>query len=409
VRRRWWQAVVVVAVAALAAACGSSGSGNGGGGSAASASPYKIGLLVDATGTGGAVWSPAVLAVKGAFNSINSAGGVDGRKLDYVTADTASSASGALTAVQDLVEKDKVFAILSLSNYFYGAVQYAKQAGVPVVGAGSDGPEWDQPVYTNLFNVQGNRDVTAIIPFYGPWVKDKGGTVCGSIGASNIPIVTTAAQVFVASCEKAGLKGTVVNTNLPYDSTDIGAIALQWKSAGVNAAYLVSGASTSFALLTRPKQLGVQLKAVLFSGGYGQATLADPAQRVASQGLTFPTATAPIEMNTAATQHMETVFAAVGIKGIPSVYQDSAYDMVQGLLVGLQKAGKDASQAQFIAALRKVTDFNDGGLYSPGVVNFSNYSSKSQCQWFVTLEGDKFVPDPHDPFCGTATADIPAS
>ena len=46
-----------------------------------------------------------------------------------------STPTGALTAVQKLVQQDNVFAIVEDSSDFFGAEPYALQQGIPVVGS----------------------------------------------------------------------------------------------------------------------------------------------------------------------------------------------------------------------------------------------------------------------------------
>jgi branched-chain amino acid transport system substrate-binding protein len=54
-------------------------------------------------------------------NRINAAGGVNGYKIKYILADTNSTPTGGLTAVQKLVQQDNVFAIVEDSSDFFGA------------------------------------------------------------------------------------------------------------------------------------------------------------------------------------------------------------------------------------------------------------------------------------------------
>lgn len=415
-----WQAAVMLVLAGLLAACGSSGSSNsttqgassGTGSSNASAGTsssgiYKIGIMTDETGLAAATYTTSELGIKAAFDAINNAGGIDGRKLQFVMADTQSTAAGALTAAQKLVQQDGVFAIIPLTSVYYGAAQWLLQQHVPVVGPGVDGPEWDQPSYTNLFNTIGNHDPDAILPSWGQFVKANGGTVCGSIGASNIPSTTAAAQVFVASCQLAGLKTTPVSTAVPYGGTDVAPIALAFKNAGVNAIYFPQSPNTSYELVAALKQLGVKIKVAVLAVGYGSDTLENKQTVAAAQGLGFSVTQTPIEVKSPATAKERQVLSAVGITGAPTYAEGNAYVAAAALQAGLEKAGANATQAQFMTAMRSITNFDADGLYTgEGVVNFSQYNSKTDCLWVVKLVGDNFVPYPHIPYCSTASKDV---
>jgi branched-chain amino acid transport system substrate-binding protein len=412
--RRRWQALVVLALVALLAACSSSGGGSGSSGGSsnssssgsASGGSYKIGVMTDETGLAAATYATSALGIKASFEAINKAGGINGHTVQYVVADTNSTPAGALSAAQELVQRDGVFAIIDLSSVFFGAAPWLLQQDVPVVGPGIDSTEWNEPSYTNLFNVMGNRDIYAEVPSWGQFVKDNGGTVCGSIGASNIPSVTAAADVFTASCELAGLKAAPVNTSVPYGGTNVAAIALEFKNAGVNAIEFPESTNTSYELLADLKQLGVNVKLTLLAIGYGSDTLDNKADLAAAQGLGYSVTEMPIEVNSPATAEERQVLSPVGIT-VPTYAEAEAYISTAALQAGLEKAGTGTvSRAQFMTAMRGITNFNANGLYTDiGVVNFSQYNVKSYCLWAVKLAGDTFVPYPNLPYCSTATKD----
>jgi branched-chain amino acid transport system substrate-binding protein len=121
------------------------------------ATTIKIGLLTSITGAASSTFSTSALGAKAYFDAVNKAGGIDGRQIQLVTADDLSSPSGALTATEDLIRQG-VFAIISVSSFFYGAYRAAQKAGIPVLGGGFDGPEWGQKPNTNMFAFLGGVD-----------------------------------------------------------------------------------------------------------------------------------------------------------------------------------------------------------------------------------------------------------
>src|SRR5258708_6125200 len=146
-------AVLLIAASTALAACGSSGGGASAG--ASGSKTIKIGFVTDLTGVASSAFTTTKSGIDAYLNRINPAGRVNGYKIHYVLADTTSTPTGALTAVQKLVQQDHVFAIVENSSVFYGAQAYALQAGVPVVGSAIDGPIWSDPKNTNLFAAPG--------------------------------------------------------------------------------------------------------------------------------------------------------------------------------------------------------------------------------------------------------------
>jgi branched-chain amino acid transport system substrate-binding protein len=401
---------VAAAAAALTllAACSSSSAGTSSSGSGART--VKVGIMIDETGANAPAWTGYPTAIKIAFNDINKDGGVNGVKATYVIADSQSSTAGTLSAAQNLIEQDHVSVLMPMSEYFFAAEPYVLAQKIPVIGTGYDGPEWQVKSNTNLFNADGNFDRYGIYPGIGQFVKANGGTVCGAVGASDSPAATLQANQFIAECEAVGLKGTPVNSSLPFGSSDVGALALQLKSEHVNALFLPLLTTTAFPLLAQLKQLGADIKLPILRTGYAASTLASKATVTAAQGFVFDLTAAPVELQTPGAEDMNAALDAAGTPGPPSYGQTTIWAEAQALRAGLEKLGKnDATPANLITALRSVNDFNDGGLLSPLTINFAQYNTKTNCTWFVKLTGDAFVPYPGTPSCSTATKDLPSS
>jgi branched-chain amino acid transport system substrate-binding protein len=270
------------------AACSSSGSSSssspGSSKSTGGSKTITIGFVTDLTGVASSGFLTSKLGIDAFVNRINAAGGVNGYKIKYVLADTNSTPTGALTAVQKLVQQDNVFAIVEDSSDFFGAEPYALQQGIPVVGSAIDGPYWADPKDTNLFASVGVTNENAA---QGQFMKSQGVTKCASLGYSSSPSSALAAAGFVKSCEAAGLKSGYLNTQFPFGRTNVGPIALAMKNAGVNGLFLPTVPSTSFALVVALHLLGVKPKAVLLPTGYGGDLLASKPAVQAAQGVTF--------------------------------------------------------------------------------------------------------------------------
>ncbi|MGX7678959.1 ABC transporter substrate-binding protein [Jatrophihabitans sp. DSM 45814] len=401
--------VTAIAVVALATtACSSSkksSDGSAGGTSAATGGTIKIGVITDSSGPFSSSFTTTEKGIKAYTESINAAGGVNGKQLDYVMADTTSTVPGALLAAQKLVQKDKVFAVVEVSAVFSGAQPYLLKAGIPVVGGGFDGPEWNVSSNTNLFAATGVTDYSKVNSAPGEFMKSQGVTVCGSIGYPNATAGPSAVAV-VKSCEAAGLKNGYLNTQVPTGSTDVGAIAIAMKNAGVDGVSIPVVASTGFALAAALKQLGVKLKVLLLATGYGGDLLASPAAVTAGQGFMFSSVGNPVEANTPATQKFVADLAKVGVTDTPTFAEQEAYIAMSAVDTGLKAAGNNPTQASFSTALRAVHDFDAGGLLSPAKIDFSNFAGAAAgagaggCIFAATLTNKTFVPVPGTPLCG---------
>jgi branched-chain amino acid transport system substrate-binding protein len=359
----------------------------------------KLGIMVDTTGVAASGSALNETGIKAYITKVNAAGGVNGQKLSYVLSDTTSTPAGALLSAQEMVQNDKVFAVIQLSSFFFGAEPYLLQQGIPVIGTGFDGPEWTVKSNTNLFDSTGASNPSNVYTTEGQIFKSLGATTCGSLGYSASPSATASATSAVKSCVTQGLKNGYLN-QVAFGSTDMAPIALAMKNAGVDAISLSVLPTSGFALAAALRQVGLTPKAFLLLDGYGGDLLADKAAVTAAQGFEFSVTSEPVEMNTAATQAEVKAMAAVGETNTPSSAELNGYTNMAAFVRGLQASGPNPTRAKYMTALRGVTDFDDDGLLAPEKISFSNYDPQQSCSWIVKLDGTKFVPLPNLPFCG---------
>ena len=167
VRSNW--RIVVVAAAALVLVAGCSSSSKSGssattvgpsssstassspGSSASTSKTITVGVLTDLTGVSAAGFLTYPKGIQAGIGVAKT----EGYNIKYIEADTGSTPSGALIAAQRLVEQDHVFAVLGASSLFFAAAPYLLSHGIPVIGAGIDGPEWITD--RNMFSVVGPR------------------------------------------------------------------------------------------------------------------------------------------------------------------------------------------------------------------------------------------------------------
>ncbi|MGX7680990.1 ABC transporter substrate-binding protein [Jatrophihabitans sp. DSM 45814] len=397
---------VLAAAALLVTACSSSkdASPSAGGSSsntaASSGDPIKIGVIADLTGAASSGFLNSEKGIKAYTDAVNAQGGINGHKIEYVMGDSQSTPAGAQTVAQKLVQKDKVFAVISVTSDFYGAEPYLLKEKVPVIGTGFDGPEWTDPKNTNMFNALGVADPDAVFTTGGDTVKMLGGKVCGGVGYIESPSATKSAAAFGKSCAAQGLtNGLAINVH--FGSTDVNPVALRMKAAGVDSIFFATVPATGFALAGALRLAGAKTQAILLPTGYGGPLLKSPPAVQAAQGFYFSSSVAPVELNTPATQIFKQRLAAAGETDPPGYDEQTAYTGMTAFAAGLKAAGDNPTPESFSVAMRQIKDFDAEGLLAVKV-NFSDYSPSKQCSFYVKLSGDKFVPVTGlDPICGT--------
>ena len=193
----------------------------------ASPAPITLALVTSLTGPSAPETSsdPAGFLARIALQ--NAEGGVNGHKLVPLVIDDQTSPSEIVTGVQSALSKG-AFGIVSASPLFFLAAKYPQQQGVPVTGSYTDGPEWGQQPYTNMFS----SDLGSVDPSYpvntleGKILRQFGGTVLGSYGYSISPSSSREAGQEVKSFEHDGGKLGVLDTSVPFGGMDFTSAAL---------------------------------------------------------------------------------------------------------------------------------------------------------------------------------------
>jgi branched-chain amino acid transport system substrate-binding protein len=135
-RLRWYVAALLSAAFLSAAACGKRGAGD----------EISIGEYGSLTGTTATFGISTDNAIKMAFEEVNAAGGVIGKKLKLFVEDDQSKPEEAATAVTKLVNQNHVVALLGevSSSRSLAAAPIAQAAEIPMVSPSSTNPRVTQ-------------------------------------------------------------------------------------------------------------------------------------------------------------------------------------------------------------------------------------------------------------------------
>ncbi|SHM64109.1 ABC transporter substrate-binding protein [Cryptosporangium aurantiacum] len=386
------------AVALVVAACGD------GGGSSTPGDTVKVGILTSLSGPNSAAFKGTVSGAEARLAAYEEDGGkCADKKFETVKADDQSNAQGALTASQKLIQQDKVYTVLAVSSFFYGATPYLTTAakGTPIIGGGFDGAKEWQNTKNNLFPAIPVPNYSKTYTTAGDYLKSVGGTKVAGV-AYESPSSQQGLEASLRSAEQAGLKRGYVNTTVPFGSTDVGAIVLGIIQSKSDVVQFGINPDTSFAIVAGLKQAGYTPKAVVSATGYGNDLLESAPAVQAGQGVTFTTGWAPNELKNEGTERMSKALKdhAGSKSGIPGFAQTMGWMTADIFLHGLEVAGCDADQAKFISDLRADKTWDADGLY-PSPRDFTTIEADEQCQYFLKLEGSAFVPEPKaSPLCG---------
>ena len=370
-----------------------------------SGSPLDITYISSLTGPGASEYSNSQQGCVARVDLQNAEGGVNGRKVNLSVVDDETNPSLTSTAVQGAVSNGSL-GIVANSPLFFLAAKYAQKAGIPVTGNSSDGPEWGEQPYTNMFDAfRGSENpVNPVNSVFGTFLKSHGGTTIGTYGYGVSPLSADAAIGGAESFQRAGGKIGVEDSSIPFGSVDFTPEALVAKEKGVNAVLPTMDDDSDFALLTALKQAGVKVKAALLSVGYESSVVHSPAWPNL-QGDYFLSLARPFSLPNAGTEQMAaalTKYAHFSKSQFPSYGQDLSWLGCDLMIQGLLRAGQNPSRASVIKALRGIKAYNGNGLL-PITINYSTVFGHDlpQCAWVMQAQKSGFVPVSSKPFCGT--------
>lgn len=372
----------------------------------AAPAPITLALVTSLTGPSAPETSSDPAGFLARIELQNAEGGVHGHKLVPLVIDDQTNPSDVTTAVQSALAKG-AFGIVSASPLFFLAAKYPQQQGVPVTGSYTDGPEWGQQPYTNMFA----SDLGSIDPSYpvntleGKILRRFGGTVLGSYGYSISPTSSREASQEVRSFEHAGGKLGVLDTSLAFGTLNFTSAALVARQHHVDALFPTMIDASNFALAEAFKQAGVKLKAAVFATGYDPNVVHSPAWS-SLQGDEFLSIYRPFSLPDAGTVQMAAAlrkYEHFSKTQFPTLFQYETWAGADLMIKGLEMAGPNPTRAAVIRKLRSITRYTVNGLL-PKPIDYATifgHDPPQQCVWVLRARKAGFVPYSSHPVCGT--------
>ena len=191
-------------------------------GTAWSKDVYKIGGIFSVTGRASFLGDPEKRSMEMAVEAINAQGGIDGHKLEAIIYDTEADPTKAVNAVNKLIHKDGVIAIIgpSTTPTTLAVMPIAERAQIPLISCAA-GNKITQPVKPWIFKTA-QSDVLAVAAIYDHMKREKINrigilTVSNAFGESGKQQLEEQAESFgitVARSESFGAKDTDMTAQL---------------------------------------------------------------------------------------------------------------------------------------------------------------------------------------------------
>src|SRR5262245_10118433 len=388
---------IVAGLVGVLALSGSGGAATAGADEGVTKDKVKIGFIYSKTGVASATSGDSDIGCKARVGRENANGGVNGREIEVVYFDDASS-SANLTGAQSLVQNDKVFMIVNDSAFAFGTYRWLLENGIPLIGGGYDGTYYGSPGNEQIISAFGNAaPVQGVSNDLGAKImKQQGMKKTASLGYGISDSSTAAAKSFSKyAAPSQGLDPVYTNTTVDFGSTDVSPLVLGIKNAGADGAWYAMNGNTNLAIAQGLKQNGVNMKAQIMATGYGQALLDQPIAKTIGTDVIFTQGWQPVEMKTKATKQLQSDLKKYAdYEGVPDFGIYTGYTDCELAIIGLKEQGKNLDRSTFSDGIRALGKVNPGNLSAcPLDLSAESYGKPAPtvCQYALVIKNGKFT------------------
>ncbi len=349
------------------------------GGTAFANEPIKIGAIFSVTGPAAFLGEPERNTVKMMEEEINKAGGLLGRKIEVVVYDDESDATKAVTAIDRLIKKDRVVAIIgpSTSGNTLAIISKVEEAKIPLVSCAS-AKKINLPVKKYVFKTA-QSDAIFVKKIYqhakkSGWTKVallSASDAYGSAGREDLKELAAQFGVTVVADEVFGPKDTDMTAQL----TKIKGTAAQ--------AIICWGTNPGPAVIARNRtQLGIKTP-LYMSQGVASKKFIELAGKENAEGIFLPAGRLLVEDQIDPKHPQKKVLAGYirdyegKFKGGVSAFGGHAFDAMNLLEMAIRN-GKSAEPETIRDQIEKIRAFwGAGGEFNLSAADHSGLTEDS--------------------------------
>ncbi len=306
-----------------------------------------------------AIWGVGVLnGARMRFDEANEAGGVHGRQIRYIAEDTQYQVPRAIQAANKLIHRDKIFAMLmAVGTPTNNAVMEEQfEAGVPNLFPGSGARSMVEPFQKLMFSQHGTYydEIRAAVKYFA--LKEGRTTPCVMYLNNEYGL-----EIVEAAQDQAAEMGLEVAEMAAYKITDseFTAPAIRLRNAGCDLVLMGSVHRDTILVLEAARKIGWDDVAFVGNNAaYGQVI----ADQESGEGYYAFVHMAKIYEDDESLTEVERDWMRryrekYGEEaGLPAMEGYRGADLV---VVALERAGRDLTRENFIAAMESIDDYTD--------------------------------------------------
>ena len=337
----------------------------------------KIGVIAPLTGNYAQYGVAVKEGVELKVDAINNAGGINGKKIELVTADSKGDVQEAVNVFKKMVSQDKVNIVIGevVSATSQAISGLAQQAKVPLISATA----------TSL-DVTKGKDFVFRTTFTDPYQGTATAKYAKSKGIKSIAILTNSSNDYSVGIANAfkeqAKKDGIIITEEKYtnDDKDFKAILTKVKGQNPQAIFIPDYYNTIGLIISQAKDLGINAQ---YLGGDGWDGIQTNFGKVA-EGAIFASQFSPDDKSENVQKFMKAYKAKYNKE--PIMFAALGYDTVQIVETAL-KSTKDMSGASIREAMNNV-----GGIdLITGKLKFDADRNPEKAVTFIQVKGGKLT------------------
>jgi len=351
--------------------------------------PYKIGGVFALSGPPSSLGQPEADTAKMIVEQVNAEGGINGRPLEIIIRDTKGQETECLAAVKELVEKEKVLAIVgpSTSGETLGVIEYIESAQVPLVSCAA-AAKITTPVRKWVFKTP-QTDAHAVENIY-KYLKGKGITKIATMTVSNA-YGDAGLEQLKAQAEGAGIK-IVASEQFNESDTDMTAQITRIKGTDAQAIVCWSVGPAPALITKQIRQLGLKIP-IIQSHGVANKRFIEGAGD-AAEGVVLPAGKLLVADQLPDSDRQKSVLIAyrdafqAKYNSDVNTFGGHAWDAMQIVIKAIRQAGED--RAAIRDAIEATKDFVGIG----GIFNYSpedHYGLTADAFVMVTIKNGQWT------------------
>jgi branched-chain amino acid transport system substrate-binding protein len=330
------------------------------------ADTLKVGAILGVTGPASFLGAPEAKTLEMLVEDINKKGGIKGKKIELIIKDSGASPEKAISFAKQLIEEEKVFAIIGPSTS--GETMKIKsiaEEGKTILLSCAAAEAIVNPVAKYVFKTP-QKDSYAVIKIFEQMKK---------MGISKIGVLSSNTGFGKAGKEQierlAPEHGIQILANEVYDkeATDLTAVATKLKAANIQAFINWSIEPAQAIVIKNAKQIGLNVP-VFQSHGFGNIQYVKAAGP-AAEGVIFPAGRLLIADSLPKDNKQKPILVKykkdyeTKFKEDASTFGGHAYDALMILAKAIETAGTDKEK------VRDAIENMKGFVGTGGIFNFS--------------------------------------